>query len=183
MRTTSLALSAALTCLLIACGRAGPSGPGPEEQELKALTADAAVQQFLDQNRNKLSGILGAKAVTESPLEVLKAGDFESKYVGRPVAWTGQISDATVEASSVSIMVGYTDGKNICHVFCQGGELGNETNRKAVGGGWVVFTGILEKRYDDILQVRDFVIVARRTLDGKTEEFWELAEQAASELK
>lgn len=182
MRITSLAFVVGLAILLTSCGG---QAPDPMEDELKGLSASDTVKSFLDQSREKLAGILGENAVTASPYQVLKADDFDTKYAGRPVAWSGQISDASVEEGSVVLIIAYTEGKKIYRIFTKGGELGNAANRKGTGGGWVVFTGILEGRDGDTLRVRDLVLVARR-LEGPeatTEEFWDLAKQAASELK
>jgi len=185
MRIVRFVIPACLVVLILACG--GPSGPDPlEQKEAENLAAADTVQQFLSQAQKKLAKMLGDKAITEPPLQVLKAADFDSKYVGRPVAWTGKISDSSVEPSLVMLMISFSEGNKVYRISARGSEVGMAVNKKVANtGGWVVFTGTLDGRDGEFLQTSNVTVVAAHTEgpEAKSEEFWTIAEQAAETLK
>ena len=169
--------------LLSACG--GGGGPSGEDRELESVTPQDEAQQFLKQGQEKLAGMLGDRVITESPYQVLKASDFDTKYLGRPVAWGGQVSDATVDETMVVLIIAYSEGDKVYRIHTQSSAAAAATNSKGAEGGWVVFTGTLAGRDDDFLHVKDMAIAARRTMgaEAKTEEYWSVIEQVAGELK
>jgi len=170
--------------LLSACG--GGGGPSGEDRELESVTPQDDAQQFLKQGQEKLAGMLGDRVITESPYQVLKASDFDTKYLGRPVAWGGKVTDLSDDGAMMVLIISVTEGDKIIRIGCHGLAAAAEVNRKAAGGGgWVVFTGVLKSRDADSLQVADAVVAAQQGEgpDAKTQAFWEAVESAAAEWK